>query len=369
MVNNWTSSILYSCFDGNLSSTGVTPERWTSTTEFRNSIASAISLLIFFILGVSLNVLIVTAILWKKMYKQPAHIILLALVLVELFVCFTFYPMSIVSEFQSEFIFGSNDVTRCHFCQVGVTSVIALHLNIFLVALLSLDRFLFVRFPLHYSEFVTVKMVLVTVIIIFIFCIAFSIPPVFGFGEIRFSNSISTCTLYLYGRATTTENYVYVVFSLLVCFSGPGLTLLVTNTWLGCIVYKHLRKKHHMGKTEGHSGNVSDGKTLESKGAKQFPVIKLFGGLLVLNVIVWIPIIINAGSIIIAGPAGDASSQSNHSIVPHELHITCFLIVCSSVFLIPLLQLYLIPDIRQFISNTISKKLGRRQDLVATSSN
>jgi len=35
-------------------------------------------------------------------------------------------------------------------------------------------------------------------------------------------------TLYPNGRTTITENYVYVVFSLLFCFSGPGLTLLVT---------------------------------------------------------------------------------------------------------------------------------------------
>ena len=358
-MSNETSSLLYSCFDENLNNTRVTPERWTSTTESRNSIASAVSLLIFLILGVSLSVLIVTAILWNKTYKQSSHIILLALALVEVFVCFTFFPMSIVSELRSEFVFGSNDVARCRVCRIGVISVIALHLNIFLVALLSLDRFLFVRFPLRYSEFVTTKMVLVVVIVIFIFCIAFSIPPVFGFGEVRFTNSISTCTLYLYGTSVT-RNYTYVVFSLLICFSGPGLTLLVTNTWLACIVYRHLRRKHRMGKTNGHLGNEA-APDEKSKGSKQFPLIKLFGGLLALNVIVWIPMVINSGAIILADPGDDPTK----SRVPHELHITCFLIVCSSVFLLPLLQLYLVPDIRQFISTSVSKILGRRQSTIS----
>ncbi len=163
-----TTLISYSCFD-NLSTTEVTTERWTSYS-YSSSLATGIILMIWGILGTILCIFITVTIIWNNLYQQPTHIIFLALVFNTAMVCFIFFPISIISAVSGEFIFGSSDATRCQVCQIGVISVFALHTNIFLVAFLSLDRFLFIRFPLHYSRYVTVKSTLILVINLIILC-------------------------------------------------------------------------------------------------------------------------------------------------------------------------------------------------------
>ncbi len=265
--------------------------------------------------------------------------------------------MSTISALSVEFIFGSNDITRCKVCQIGVISIITFNLNIFLVALLSLDRFLFVRFPLHYSKYVTVKSTVIIVIGVAVFCIAISVPPLFGFGEIRFTRPINTCVLYLIGETPVTRNLNYVYFILVVSILGPGTILVVTNTWLACIVYKQLKKQHQLGhvkRDESQNGKEEPANINGTKNKKKFPVGKLFGFLLTQSIIVWIPTFINIGILIVLDPKNETDDRLFS--VPNEFFVSIFIAHTSNIFFSPLVQLFLVPDFNIFVKKNLRQR-------------
>ncbi len=355
---NRTSSSFFSCHDQDISSDELTPLRWISPDP-QSSLATGIVLLIYTVIGVPMILFIIIVILYKKLYKQPTHIVFLALAFNDLFMCLTYFPFNIISAFAGEFIFGSDDLTRCRVCKIGFIFPLFIHINVFFVALLSLDRFIFIRFPLYYPRLVTVKTTIVAVVVIVIVCIIISVPPLFGFGEIRFTHSISTCSLYLLGLNPISgiPNIHYEIFSIVVCIAGPVVVLLVTNTWLVSIVQKQLSKLYKTNKEDKKSKDpvvVSEYDTaVSAKNKKQWQLVKVFGGILVVNLLTWLPTILNV-SVLLA-------LNQNFFSIPHGFFVTLYLLFCSQVFLHPLLKIYLIPDIRQTVSGYTGKKLRRRR--------
>lgn len=349
------SSIFYSCFDDDLSSTGITPARW-QTPDSNSSLATAIVLLIYLLLGIPSSLFIIIGIVWKKLYRQPTHVLLLSLALNDLLMCTTYIPINIVSAFAGEFIFGGTDVTRCHVCQTGVIFVIFVHFNIHVIGLLSLDRFLFIRFPLHYSRLVTMKTTIAAVLGTSVYCILISIPPLFKFGEIRFTHSISACTIYLLGSTSLTKNIYYEVFSIAMSLSVPGVILLVTNVWLLCIIQKQLKKIYKTNKSDKKKGMDSPHDVIinKTKNKKQLQLVKVFGGILMVNLVTWTPNVLNIGVLF-------ALNKSIFSI-PNGFFVSNYLFFISQVFLHPLLQVYLIPDIRDLAWKPISRRLRRKRE-------
>ena len=362
---NRTSSVFYSCFDEDLSSTEVTPERWT-TPDSESSLATGIVLLIYIILGIPLSLFLIISILYKKLYKQPTHIVFLALIFNDLFICLTYIPINIISAFAGEFIFGNDDVTRCHVCQTGVIFVIFIHINLFLVALLSIDRFIFIRFPMYYPRLVTVKSTIVVILIITVFGVAVSVPPLFGFGEIRFTHSISTCSIYLLGSTKLTRNINYEIFSIAVSLSGPGVILLVTNVWLILIIQKQLKKLYKIDKSNRKAQDPEKAQeqnaVVKARNKKQLQLVKVFGGILIVNLVTWFPDILNVAVLL--------ALNKQYFNIPHGFFVINYLLFSSQVLLHPLLKIYLIPDIRNIIKKSFGKRLRkRRETLILSRSN
>lgn len=275
-----SSSVFYSCFDDNLNSSGVTAGRW-QTPDRDSGTATAVVLLVFMVVGLPCNLLIIVSMLWKRLYQQPAHILLLNLAINDLLMCVTYLPINITSAFAGEFIFGSNDVVRCHVCQLGVIFVIFAHFNFFIIALLALDRFLFIKFPLQYNRIANIKTTTAAVVCTWVFCVTVSLPPLFKFGEIRYTWSISTCSLYLLGSTDLTENIYYEVFSIGIAFVLPIPILVVTNVWVGCIVCKQLNKMYRTRNSterEGKKGKYKlsiSQKLNQTRNKKQLRLVKI----------------------------------------------------------------------------------------------
>jgi len=355
-VSNATSSAFYSCYDDDLSGDELTFARWVSP-DSQSSLATGIVLLIYFVLGVPLSVFILAGIIHKKLYQQPTHIIFMALVCNDLLVCLTYYPLNIVSGIAGEFIFGGDDVTRCGVCRVGIIFVIFTHINVFYVSLLSLDRFLFIRFPLYYPRWVTVKSTTAAVVVIAIFCVVVSVPPLFGFGEIRFTHSISTCSIYLLASNPLfgIPNWYYVAFTIVLCLLGPVLLMVITNVWLVLIVQSQIKKLYKTDKSNKKDSEKAKeyNTTVKAKNKKQLQLLKVFGGILVVNLVSWFPDILNI-SVLLA-------LNKQYFNIPHGFFVTNYLLFCSQVLLHPLLKVYLIPDIRQIASKHFAKKLRRRR--------
>ncbi len=177
--------------------------------DLRNSgyATSAIVSLIFLI-GVPWNMLVICTIVKKRLYSNPTIMLLLNLAITNLLLGLLVMPLNIIAGFAGEYLFGKTDAIRCHVCQTGVFLILLLWVSIHTLSLMAVDRFIFLKRPLDYKVLVTPKRMLVA-IIIWIICTVVSIPPLFGFGEIKFSFTVSTCVPNLVGMTHMAPNYYY----------------------------------------------------------------------------------------------------------------------------------------------------------------
>lgn len=117
------------------------------------------------------------------------------------------------------------------------------------------------------------------VALLWIYCIAISIPPLFGFGEIRFTHSISTCSLYFIDSSGVTDNIFYEVFSILEALLLPIPLLMVTNIGMIIIVYRHLKSRS--GRSNGNNREAKE----KHKSKIHFQLVKVYGAIFLSNLI------------------------------------------------------------------------------------
>ena len=147
-----------------------------------NSYAIAVILSLFLLLGLPWNLFVVCAIIKKCLYSQPIIMLMLNLLLYILVMLF-----NIISGIAGEYVFGETDLVRCRVCQTGVALIILPFVSVHTLCLMSIDRFIYLKRPLRYAEIVTPRRTLAAIISAWLLCIAISIPPLVGFGEIRFN--------------------------------------------------------------------------------------------------------------------------------------------------------------------------------------
>ena len=233
----------YSCADGSgLSFNSVTKDYWESSGDDARShaLATALLTLCFILVGLPNNLLIVVSILRQHLYREPTYILLLNLALIDLLLCFFLIPSPVASGLAGEFVFGRNDVTRCKVCQMGIALPLFAELTIHTLALLSLDRLIFIKYPLKYHKFVTAKRVIIIVFIIWTSNIVISTFPLFGFGDLAYVNNLAPCVPDLVGETRLTNVY----YSVFLVIEGiiSLIILFVANIWVGFIVKKHIKE-------------------------------------------------------------------------------------------------------------------------------
>jgi len=211
MVN---STMEYSCFDhSGLSYNSVTPDYWVSSGKAYEHLAltSAIGNLFFMIVGIPCNLLIIVSILWQHLYKSPTYVLLLNLAVVDLCLCVFIMPFAVISGIAGEFIFGGSDIVRCRVCQLAVLLTLFSLLTLHLLAFLSLDRWIFIKYAFKYHRIATSKRYLALCIVLWIVCLALSLLPLLGFGDIMLGLHISTCGIKFYDETEVTQNINYAI--------------------------------------------------------------------------------------------------------------------------------------------------------------
>lgn len=335
----------YSCSDGSgLSNNSVTTKYWdTNDSEVQAaSLTSAVFTLCFIIVGLPSNIFIIVSILRQRLYKQSTHILLLNLTIADLLVCLLVLPFTVISGFAGGFIFGDNDRTRCQVCQLGITLTIFTIFSLHILALLSVDRFIFIKYPMKYHKFVSIKRVTITVTCLWIFCIILSLFPLFGFGDITFSYTISTCTLRFDGQTRVTKNIHYALFLAIESVLPLGV-LVFTNIWIICIIQKQIRKIYNIknGSVCGQEEFVKNirSKLNKTKYSKQLHLIKVFGAMLFANVVTWLPLM---GHIISTAIIGN-------NFHPASVHVFVYITFICYPVLHPIIQASLIPEVRNLV--------------------
>ena len=150
----------------NFSQDVLTPHLWLAG-EFRPAALSlGIVLCLFVGIGVPWNLIVICIIVKKRLFKQPAILLLFNLAVTDFLFCAVVMPINLVTAIAGEFIFGSSDYARCQACQMaGIVLDVVLLMSVYSIALLSLDRFLYVRKPLDYESIVTLKRVIAILVV------------------------------------------------------------------------------------------------------------------------------------------------------------------------------------------------------------
>lgn len=148
----------YSCYEGRLSNVSITSDFWVIPEKVRPAaLSTAVFTLAFIVVGLPGNLLIILSVLWQRLYKEPTHILLLNLAIADLLVCVLVFPFTMVSGFAGSFVLGGSDSTKCKWCMTAVIFVALCLFSLHMLALMSVDRFIFVKFPLRYHRIMTVR--------------------------------------------------------------------------------------------------------------------------------------------------------------------------------------------------------------------
>jgi hypothetical protein len=342
----------YSCIDGNLSKVSVTPEYWTSFnipgSYSSDTLVVAVVSLLFLVIGVPSNAVIIVSILQHKLYKTPTHILLLNLAISDFLICLLVMPPVTVVGFAGEYVFGSSDYVRCQVCQTGLIQIALNLCALYILCLLSMDRFIFIKFSFRYSRYVTVPRVSILVISAWVLAMSFVLVPLSGFGGIKYSHVLSACTLYF---STSPENLHYAI--LLASQAAVLATIIVVlNVWIACIARREIRVVYRVRKSlfryqksiATQRKNAASLRQLQNKKKdKQFTLTGMFGAILITNLIVWIPFVIVT---ILIGLLGS-------NPVPNGVIISSFFCLYLHALLHPLLEGCFVPEIKKTFKNIL----------------
>ena len=81
--------------------------------------------------------------------------------------------------FAGEFILGSTDVIRCQWCAAQMTTLFIYEINIYTIAIMAFDRFIYIYKPSYYERKATCYKTFVVLIVVWVVLspIAFLFSP------------------------------------------------------------------------------------------------------------------------------------------------------------------------------------------------
>lgn len=302
-------------------------------------------MILYLLVGLPWNSLVVGIIIKKRLFTQPAVMLILNLAIANFLVYIFVMPFNIVTGIAGEYVFGSSDRVRCRVCQLGVAIVLFALVLTHTLCLMAIDRFIYLKKPLKYCSLVTPRRMLAAIVGVWVLCIVLAVPPLFGFGQIQFSHTVATCIVIFTGATSIAPNYLYVLV-LIAEGTVPFVIIFVMYIWILYIIRKFLMD--NLRKTLGANG----GHHLESRldilkrhSRSQLHLVQVFSAIFTSNIITWLPLIPLAISAAVLGPGG----------VPTLVYSLVYLVFMSSTVIHPVLQTYLTREIRVTIKDTFTK--------------
>ena len=192
-------------------------------------------ILLFFIIGLPWNALVIGIILKKKLFTRPSVMLLLNLATVHFLVCLLVMPFPVVlgilaGSFSVEDFPAYNKV-----CQSGVLFILFQLVSINTVAMLSVDRVIYLKKPLTYERIITPRRMLLVIAFTWTASTIISLLPVWKVGQVGYVGQIATCNVFFRSQGTPSNMiFPYYVIALV------GLCALGTLVQLAgsmCIIY------------------------------------------------------------------------------------------------------------------------------------
>ena len=328
------------CLLPNVSRKHATAEYWDTHAP---SVAAFMS--IFFVVALYLNSFILYSMVRSrsKLLRAPTHIVLFSLAVNDLLLTVLVMPVSIITTIAQDYPFGPSDHVRCKVCQHGLIFSILSVSSIHHIALLSLDRFLFIYTPISYKTLVTRWKMLFALLGVWFISIVIGIMPLFGFGAIGYSSSIGTCVAIFHGETHLTKNINFVLLFFVEALI-PISVIVVCNIGLLCTARKHLKKLRAAKKqmyTASSTTDTNTSKKVETEmnrehKQQQFQLFKVFTAIFIGNLITWMPVL----GLALASQVIDFDDVTSEAIA------FVYMTYISYALIHPILESWFIVDIR-----------------------
>ena len=348
----------FNCLADDISSTTISNRSFWQIREELRSGAPVVAAVFcfFFVVAFVWNLFIIVTFLHKRqLMKVSANILLLNLAIADLMVAVTQMVFSIITESSKEFIFGSSDTIRCRMCDFsGVLFMLVYGVSMHTLAALAFDRFLLLYAPFKYKTIMNRATAVVLVLIIWAIALILAIPPVLGFGQIEFNLSFGSCVPRFGGENPSNglQNFYYVAYIAIESLF-PIITIAACSLRTYLFVNRFLRKGHRRRSFYSRRGSnrVQQQQKEDSKyQQQQKQLIKVFGALLISNVVAWSPVLI----VIIA--AGIRGAEN----IPHEVYVFGWICFLTAPVFHPIIESFFVKDMRIVVNRGIlrAKRTG-----------
>ena len=282
------------------------------------------------------------------------HRLIFSLAINDLLLCLLVMPVYIITTIARHYSFGSGDYVRCKVCQHGVIFSILSIGSLHHIALLSVDRFLFIYLPTNYKRWVTRQRMVIVLLAVWVLSTLIGILPLFEFGAVGYSDSIGTCVAVFHGETRLTKNIYYV----LLCFLEsliPVSLIIISNVALLCTARKQL-KQLHMARKQMQSSSEENTETEVSHewNKQQLQLFKVFGAIFIGNIITWIPVL----GLALASQAIDFDQVSSEAIA------FVYISYISHALIHPILESWLIVNIKAKVKKLLHSKVKKTLNVV-----
>jgi hypothetical protein len=252
-------------------------------------------ILLLFVIGVPWNALVIAIILRKKLFTVPSMTLMLNLAIVNFFVCLFIYPPTIVFSIKlskQNFIITRRDITiLTQACQSGILLVLLPSLSVYTVALMAVDRVIYLSKPLSYERIVTPWRMFTAIVVVWVVVITISLPPLFGFGSVGIARGYICVPLIesTLDRIALLLGLSLIAIATLVEVIGSGIIIYITR--------KHLLRKLRRTLSLFRSRSSDASQARREKGLKEFKqhqlqLVKVFAATLSASILTYIPLVV-----------------------------------------------------------------------------
>ncbi|KAM9540922.1 alpha-1A adrenergic receptor-like isoform 1-T1 [Salvelinus alpinus] len=221
-VNFWSnrSSELYSGTQGPLSANNsnlttandTDNDTYTSPLDLTRAVSVGIVLGAFILFAIVGNILVILSVVCNRHLRIPTNYFIINLAIADLLLGTTVLPVSATLEILDYWVFGRI------FCDIwAAVDVLCCTASIMSLCVISIDRYIGVRYPLQYPCIVTEKRALLAMLGVWVLATVISIGPLLGWKQPP-SNDDTICPI--------TEEPFYALFSSLGSFYIPLAVIL-----------------------------------------------------------------------------------------------------------------------------------------------
>ena len=309
---------------------------YTFTGDFSPEAVAGVLSIEMILALIANGVVLVITIYQRKSWKQSSTIFFTSLILAHL-VLTLYLPFSIAALAAREWVVGDTDEEKQGTC--GFTAFVILfsvYVMLMTLSLVSIDRFLFIVKPHLHKRFMSPRVALVLVIIVWTFdLLFFSSGFINGSGvEFRYIDYLGVCYAF-------TTNPVMAIFRFFFA-SLIFITIIVTSIWTFCFTRKFINNQSMI---VGESVYASKKKRL----------FGIFGSMMLVYGIFFTPSIFFSTLLAIVDSPG----------VLTMIALMFFFLV---VTLSPVVQAYFRPEINSVIANIVCRKMLKKKLNPATTS-